>query len=451
MSRKLNKITPEICHNAVILARVSSEKQERGASIDAQIETIYNYCEAKGLNIIKEFIITESSTRGDRKQYHEMLKFVFSCKQKIAIVVNCVDRLQRSYKDTPVLDDLRKDGKIEVHFLKENLILSKDSRGMDILFWNMCVLMANCYILSLSDNVKRSMEYNWSQGKWQSKAPMGYLNVKDNNGKSAIIIDDTTAPIIKKIFQEYVSGLHSAGSLLKFATQLGLTYNNKIISRNSIYEILRNPFYYGVMCVKGELIPHVHGAIINKDLFDKVQNILNQKCKTKKGAHCKSKSSHCDYAFKGLITCGKCGNIMSPDCKIKNNKQQYTYMRCYYKCGQHPINDKILLKQLETEIFDKFYISNTKISALKKSINNKLDKMSSEASLINNKLNQQLAELSKQEDTLINFYLAGKLQENIYNKKMANYTNEKQIIQNKLGKQIIIDNNTKTPQISLLT
>lgn len=34
---------------------------------------------------------------------------------------------------------------------------------------------------------------------------------------------------------------------------------------------------------------------------------------------------------------------------------------------------------------------------------------------------------------------------------MANYTNEKQIIQNKLGKQIIIDNNTKTPQISLLT
>lgn len=201
MSRKLNKITPEICHNAVILARVSSEKQERGASIDAQIETIYNYCEAKGLNIIKEFIITESSTRGDRKQYHEMLKFVFSCKQKIAIVVNCVDRLQRSYKDTPVLDDLRKDGKIEVHFLKENLILSKDSRGMDILFWNMCVLMANSYILSLSDNVKRSMEYNWSQGKWQSKAPMGYLNVKDNNGKSAIIIDDTTAPIIKRYFK----------------------------------------------------------------------------------------------------------------------------------------------------------------------------------------------------------------------------------------------------------
>ena len=76
-----------------------------------------------------------------------MIDFIEHQKRKIAIVVNCVDRLQRSYKDTPVLDDLRKQGKIEVHFLKENLILSKDSRGMDILFWNMCVLMANSYIL----------------------------------------------------------------------------------------------------------------------------------------------------------------------------------------------------------------------------------------------------------------------------------------------------------------
>ena len=52
-----------------------------------------------------------------------MLEFVSKYKEKIAIVVNCVDRLQRSYKDTPILDEMRKEGKIEVHFLKEKLIL----------------------------------------------------------------------------------------------------------------------------------------------------------------------------------------------------------------------------------------------------------------------------------------------------------------------------------------
>lgn len=223
MTRKYRHIEDDFCKEAVIFARVSSEKQEKGASIDAQKESVYEYCKNKGLKIIKEFIITESTIRGERKQYKEMLKFVASRTKKTAIVVNCVDRLQRSYKDTPILDDLRKKGLIEVHFLKENLILSKDSRGIDILFWNMCVLMANSYILSLSDNVRRSLEYNWSQGKWQSLAPIGYLNQKDKHGKSIIVIDEERAPIIKRLFEEYATGLHTAQSLLILACKLGLT------------------------------------------------------------------------------------------------------------------------------------------------------------------------------------------------------------------------------------
>lgn len=140
MGRKLNKSTSNICYDAVIFARVSSEKQERGASIEAQIETIYNYSKNKGLKIIKEYIITESSMRGDRKQYKEMLSFVKKRQEKTAIVVNCVDRMLRSFTDVPIIDELRKQDKIEIHFLKENLILNQNSKGIDILFWNMCVL-----------------------------------------------------------------------------------------------------------------------------------------------------------------------------------------------------------------------------------------------------------------------------------------------------------------------
>ena len=108
------------CEKAVIFARVSTQhQQDEGSSIDAQLESIRNYCKENGLESIKEYILAESSTRGDRKQYHEMLNFVQNYKDKIAIVVNCVDRLQRSYKDTPAPDEMRKEGKIKVHFLKE--------------------------------------------------------------------------------------------------------------------------------------------------------------------------------------------------------------------------------------------------------------------------------------------------------------------------------------------
>ena len=380
MTRKYRHIEDEFCKEAVIFARVSSEKQEKGASIDAQKESVYEYCKNKGLKIIKEFIITESTIRGERKQYKEMLKFVASRTKKTAIVVNCVDRLQRSYKDTPILDDLRKKGLIEVHFLKENLILSKDSRGIDILFWNMCVLMANSYILSLSDNVRRSLEYNWSQGKWQSLAPIGYLNQKDKHGKSIIVIDEERAPIIKRLFEEYATGLHTAQSLLILACKLGLTtketyseetpQRKRFISRTKIYEILRNPFYAGIMCVKGNLMPHIHGKIIDKKLYDQVQQIMDAKGMESEIHKHQQKYKVKKFAFRGLVLCGRCHHLMSPDCKTKANGKQYTYLRCYNKCGQMPINEVILFKQLETEVFAKFFIPPQDFNKIKQSVIN---------------------------------------------------------------------------------
>ena len=396
MTRKYRLIEDDFCKEAVIFARVSSEKQEKGASIDAQKESVYEYCKNKGLKIIKEFIITESTIRGERKQYKEMLKFVASRTKKTAIVVNCVDRLQRSYKDTPILDDLRKKGLIEVHFLKENLILSKDSRGIDILFWNMCVLMANSYILSLSDNVRRSLEYNWSQGKWQSLAPIGYLNQKDKHGKSIIVIDEERAPIIKRLFEEYATGLHTAQSLLILACKLGLTaketyseetpQRKRFISRTKIYEILRNPFYAGIMCVKGKLMPHIHGKIIDKKLYDKVQQIMDAKGMESEIHKHQQKYKVKKFAFRGIVLCGRCHHLMSPDCKTKTNGKQYTYLRCYNKCGQMPINETILLKQLETEVFAKFSIPPQNLNKIKQSFINHYKRPSHAKTEILNKL-----------------------------------------------------------------
>ena len=51
MRKKYQKKIIEICNEAITFARVSSEKQERGASIDAQKELIKEYCLKKGLKI----------------------------------------------------------------------------------------------------------------------------------------------------------------------------------------------------------------------------------------------------------------------------------------------------------------------------------------------------------------------------------------------------------------
>ena len=291
MAKKLNYDPNEKCIQAILFARVSSKKQkDKGVSLDVQMETITQYCIDNGLKIVKDLSIDESSTKGERKQYHEMLDFAKTCPGKIAIIVNYVDRLQRSYDDTYELNKLRKEGKIEIHFLKESLIITKDSAAMDLTFWNMHVLMANFQVNTMIDKVKASQTQNWAAGKWQGLAPIGYLNTKDEDRKATLIIDTERAPIIKILFEEYATGLHSLQSLWYKARELGLTSKEKnhykkspkfgkrtFISRNKIEDILKNPFYYGMMKVKGNLIPHIYKPIISKALFDKVQEEFQSK------------------------------------------------------------------------------------------------------------------------------------------------------------------------------
>ena len=73
MRKKYQRVIEiEKCQQAVMLARVSSRKQERGASLDAQVESIQAYCHRNDLTIVeptpKAFVFTESSTRGGAKQ-----------------------------------------------------------------------------------------------------------------------------------------------------------------------------------------------------------------------------------------------------------------------------------------------------------------------------------------------------------------------------------------------
>ena len=235
MAKKLNYDPNEKCTQAIVFARVSSKKQkDKGVSLDVQMETITQYCIDNGLKIVKDLSIDESSTKGERKQYHEMLDFAKTCPGKIAIIVNYVDRLQRSYDDTYELNKLRKEGKIEIHFLKESLIITKDSAAMDLTFWNMHVLMANFQVNTMIDKVKASQTQNWAAGKWQGLAPIGYLNAKDEDRKATLIIDTERAPIIKILFEEYATGLHSLQSLWYKARELGLTSKEKIIIKNHL-------------------------------------------------------------------------------------------------------------------------------------------------------------------------------------------------------------------------
>ncbi|WP_375319063.1 recombinase family protein [Candidatus Tisiphia endosymbiont of Oplodontha viridula] len=310
---------------SIILVRVSTREQEEGYSIEAQKYRLVEYCQRKNLEVIETFEIIESSSRGERKQFKEMIKFAKSHRETIAIVADKVDRVQRRISEISLLEEPIKAGKIELHFRTEGYIIDKDSQSHAKLMWGMNVLMAQSYVDSLSDNVKRSLDHKLRKGQWIGPAPLGYLNSRDASGNSIIILDQSRAFIIKKLFEEYASGIYTLRSMVNMAKELGLrSKKNCHLNKTVIHRLIQQPFYYGEMRVKGEMWSHGYQAIITKETFMACKDVrLGWKKKP-------FKYGGKDFLFRGLITCAVTGKMVTSEIHSKtypNGKvDEWTYL-----------------------------------------------------------------------------------------------------------------------------
>src|SRR5260370_13190020 len=235
---------------AIILARVSTKEQEEGHSIAAQRQRLVDYCARKGLKVIKTFELVESSTRGERREFAAMLEFAQAQKETVAIVADAVDRFQRSFKESVLIDELIRKEKVELHFYREGMIIGKGASSTDILRWDFSVMGAKSDVLNLSENRRRSLEYKRRNGECGGNAPLGYLNQRDANNKSTLIHDPERAFLVRMLFEEYAKGcLSISGDLVRMARESGLRNKNRkggTLSPSQIQHILMNPFYHRV-------------------------------------------------------------------------------------------------------------------------------------------------------------------------------------------------------------
>ena len=422
--------------NSVILARVSSKEQEEGYSIDAQKHRLKTYCLRRNLTPIKIFAIVESSTTGDRKQFMEMIKFVKSQKQPIAIVADKVDRVQRSFKEYPLLDELIQKGKIELHFNTENYVIHKDSASQERLMWSMGVIMAQSYIDSMRDNVKRSIEQKLRLGEWIGKAPIGYLNVRDERGRGNVIVDDDRAPLVKRLFETYATGAHTLSEITRMAKDWGLkpAKAKNPLCRSYVHVFLQNPFYYGFMRVKGQIYEHRYEHLISQDLFDQCQAVM-------KGWHKKPfQYAGKEFVFRGLITYATAGRVVTSDRKKRVYKSgktaEWTYLHCWNQDNPKKmmwIREEKVLEQVE-DVFKQLAVPSEIMEDLRKYLRG-TDK--SERSFLKRQTGEwqrEYALCQTRLDKLMDLLLDGTIEREDFETKKA------QIRQN----QITLENNLKT-------
>lgn len=407
---------------AIIFARVSSKDQEDGQSIPSQVRRLTEYAIKKNFIIESTYQVTESSSKDTRKQFEQIINYVKKAKEPFALITDTVDRLQRSFRETPLLDELRRQGRLELHFLREGLIVNQLSNSAQLLQWDIGVLFASSYVRQLGDNVKRSQEQCIKNGQWISKAPYGYKNVTLPSGLKNIEIDPEQSPFVVKIFGLYAQGNNSFQTVaLKMREQnFAKTSRGKSITARTVELILKNPFYMGMMSIKGQLHPHKYPTLISEQIFNRVQTIIAN--------HHKAPVQYAGkpILLRGLIICKNCGGSVSGDIK----KQKYVYYSCHNSkrvCTKKWVKEETLLDTL-FGYFDDMQLTDEQINDITNCI--EADEIEQQEATrrfqhqLNTKLNLTQERISK----LIDMHIDGKIDAQTYHFKLEEYKQEQRTL-----------------------
>jgi site-specific DNA recombinase len=302
---------------ASLYARVSSKEQEKeGFSIPSQLRVLRSYACTASLNVVREFVDVETAKETGRSGFNEMVAFLKKTPSCQVVLVEKTDRLYRNLKDWVTLDELN----LEIHFAKENVVLSRDSRSSEKFMHGIKVLMAKNYIDNLSEETQKGMHEKAAQGLWPSCAPLGYRNVQGSNGKKTIEPDPDSAPMVTRLFEHYATGLYSLKEVTRMAKDEGMVFrkSKNPIPRATVHKILRNLIYTGQFAWNGKIYQGAHTPLVSLELWQRVQAALEQRLVKR---HRKVKH---DFAFSGLIYCGHCGCALVGEIK----KRKYIYYHC---------------------------------------------------------------------------------------------------------------------------
>ena len=319
---------------AVVYARVSSKEQEKeGFSISSQLKLLRDYALTQGLAVTQEYVDVETAKQTGRIKFGEMIAYLRARPIIRALLVEKTDRLYRNLKDWVTVDELE----IEIHLVKEGVLLSRESRSSEKFMHGIKVLMAKNYIDNLSEEARKGMQEKAEQGIWPTRAPLGYDNVEGPDGKKIIAIDPESGPLITKLFEWYATGSLSLKEVALKIRAAGLVYRKSRTSvpRSTLHEILRNRLYAGEFEWNGHRYNGQHVPLVSREIWDRVQGVLD-------GRHAKrNRRAKHDFAFSGLIACGHCGCSMVGEIK----KRRYVYYHCTGykgKCEEPYVREEVL-------------------------------------------------------------------------------------------------------------
>ena len=316
--------------------RVSSEEQRKGKlSLETQEEDAQGYTQSHGIRIVEQFSETHSGRFPKaRPVYEEALEYLRSHPEVEGIIVFRVNRLARNLTDGAYLLEILRKTVITLEYGE----IHPDDPGA-VLTFNVLLTMSAHYSAALSVRVKRGMKARLERGEFPGVRPIGYLvdqSVKPHSTKT----DPERAPLVRELFEVVARDGLTLREASAWSKRRGLrSRKGRLLAMSETHFLLTNPAYYGMIRTGSGLFKGAHKAIITKDLFDRVQEVISRPTKTG-GKH--------PFAFRGLLRCARCGRQITLTVRRKSGKT-YRYCHCYgprSECSRPSFREEALSDRL---------------------------------------------------------------------------------------------------------
>ena len=322
---------------ACLYLRYSSTSQTE-QSIEGQQRVCVDWCKRNNVQIVAIYIdrATSASKHTEKRvQFLQMIKDAEKGNFE-AVVVYKLDRFARNRYDSANYKYKLKKAGVRLISATENLSDSPES----IILESVLEGMAEFYSVELAQKVTRGMmESAYKCQVTGGTIPLGY-KIENKH----YVINPLTAPIVQEAFELYDSGESVAHIADLFNNKGYRTTRGAQFNKNSFKTMFRNEIYIGVYQYKGYRKENGVPAIIDPELFDRVQARL------KKTASAPGRGkAKVDYLLSGKLFCGHCGEQMNGDTGTNAQGVSYNYYACYGH-KQHHCQKKSIRKELIEDI-----------------------------------------------------------------------------------------------------
>ena len=304
-----------------VYARVSTDMQaEDGLSIAAQLAEIREFAATRQWTVVTEFVDAGISGQTlDRPGLQGMLSAAEQGAFDI-VMVHELSRLSRSsvYETFAIFERLGRAGVGFASVKDPDFDLSNPTGR---LLLAMIAAINQYYIDILRMHTKKAKREQAREGLYNSSiTPYGYA--LSGSARTAPVVVPAEAEVVRFMFERYVTGRYSFADIADMVNDRGWrTRAQRRFSKDTVTDMLRNPFYAGKVVYKagqrqrdvGEVFPGQHEALISEEIWDasvRVRQRHQYRSRSLQAVarpYLLSQLAHCHLCGRSLRTAG-CGD-----------------------------------------------------------------------------------------------------------------------------------------------